>query len=276
MADIQAQLSLVGDYIAQAWNLLRAQKLPEDLPERSLGNSGEELTHEQYIAYELRRKLEEGEELSHDFCVECAKVLGVDSDQVRSAFGPDIVADRPKENRGQVRHGDEGEDDMIYIPEVASESSSVPRGTTVAGSPLATDWVKDLLPDGQENPIVSSLLRSSVPSLTTNGSDVSWEDFTGEHVIECIDCFNSASTTEREKIAGMIKLAKIVETTEDGSDLGRRERHENQVRLLNAMIENDGLNAIHEIQAGFADKQIRQLAAHLLAKIASKIYEGWN
>jgi hypothetical protein len=152
----------------------------------------------------------------------------------------------------------------------------VPRGTTVAGSPLATDWVKDLLPDGQENPIVSSLLRSSVPSLTTNGSDVSWEDFTGEHVIECIDCFNSASTTEREKIAGMIKLAKIVETTEDGSDLGRRERHENQVRLLNAMIENDGLNAIHEIQAGFADKQIRQLAAHLLAKIASKIYEGWN
>jgi hypothetical protein len=87
------------------------------LPERSLGNSGEELTHEQYIAYELRRKLEEGEELSHDFCVECAKVLGVDSDQVRSAFGPDIVADRPKENRGQVRHGDEGEDDMIYIPE---------------------------------------------------------------------------------------------------------------------------------------------------------------
>ena len=48
------------------------------------------------------------------------------------------------------------------------------------------------------------------------------------------------------------------------------------MKLLNAVIQNDGLAAIHDVQGGFTEQRHRILAAHVLAKIASKIYEGWN
>ena len=89
--------------------------------------------------------------------------------------------------------------------------------------------------------------------------------------------FKDPSSTEEQRVESLITLSSITQTIEaSNSSLGRREKHANQVRLLNAVIQSDGLAAIHDVQSMYTEQRHRALAAHVLAKIASKIYEGWN
>jgi hypothetical protein len=222
---------------------------------------------------ELKRRLDNCEVLDDEFCMECARVLGVDSDMMASAFGPEVVPPKkPNETRTPSYMDEYNEDadgdDLIHIPE---------RTPREPGVPLATDWVKDLLPDGKEGQVMGALKAKHVGNLTdASGDAIPFENFTEAHVIACINCFTSKDSPEDSKISSLVQLANIAETTDSASNLGRIQRHENQVRLLNTMIEHDGLAAIHDIQGSFKDKRHRQMAAHVLAKIAAKIYEGWN
>jgi len=229
-----------------------------------------------------------------------------------SAFGPDFVKSRPPAPSlsapvpyGDDDYDDDEKNDVVSRTSVGEEgltgdntntnastnanaNASTNASTSTSGNgevrrkdpdgnPLATDWVKDLMVDGQEVDMMARMRQKHQATLTDGaGNSVGWENFTTEHVEEIIAVLTSgAGSTESEKAESLMKLANITETTELGSNVGRRERHENQVRLLNAMIAHDGLAAIHEIQASFGDKRHRQMAAHLLAKIAAKIYEGW-
>ena len=233
------------------------------------------ITHEQWIAAELKRRLDNSEVLDDAFCVEVAKTLGATPDMLESAFGSEVVPGKIKEEGRGGSVGEGGEEDLIDVEDWKERR----KEDREEGNPLTTDWVKDLLPDGRESAVINSLRKEhggSIDLVDSSGGAVKWEDFSDGHVVECLDVFVNKKATEKEKIVALVKLNRINDTTEASANLGRIQRHENQVRMLNAMIANDGLSAIHNIQGEFKDKRYRQMAAHTLAKIAAKIYEGWN
>ncbi len=239
-----------------------------------------ELSKAQAVALELRRRIETGEELDPEFCAECAQVLDIDDETMASAFGvvkgavkADAKKSASQKGLGSQKGSYEYDDDTFVV----DRTYPTPSQSSGSGSHnvLATDWVKDLMPEGQESAVFSNI-EESEKLIDSEGNIVDFSDFEPLHIEEIIEVFKSEKCNDEEKKKALIKLSSIVETTDSSFGLGRRETHNNQVRLLNVIIKHDGLAAIHAIQSRFVDKKYRVLAAHVLAKIASKIYEGWN
>ncbi|GMH80553.1 hypothetical protein TL16_g08593 [Triparma laevis f. inornata] len=228
----------------------------------------------EWILHELRSKVNRGEPLDDDFVMKVATVLKIDADMVKEAYGK-------LELEGEEEDGDDDTGPRSKLPPV--DPSTVPASSAptddpprFSSQPLDTNWVKDLLPDGQESALINNIHKAE-GLRDANGKALDYSEFEESHVVLCLNTFKEPSSPEDKRIEALVTLSCITETTEpSNSSLGRREKHANQVKLLNAIIQNDGLAAIHDIQAGFTEKRHRILAAHVLAKIASKIYEGWN
>tara|TARA_B110000971_G_C19903864_1_gene451287 strand:- start:37 stop:753 length:717 start_codon:yes stop_codon:yes gene_type:complete len=144
---------------------------------------------------------------------------------------------------------------------------------SVDGGPIKTDWIRDLLPEEEEASFlrdISLLHKNELPA----GDLESFEDKTVEKIIAT---FRDKLAGQSERALSLLYLSKIVESAMgSNSSLNRVKKHENQVQLLNVFIKEDGLQALHEVQGKFTDQRYKTLASHALAKIASKIYEGWN
>ncbi|GMH97894.1 hypothetical protein TrVE_jg8333 [Triparma verrucosa] len=232
----------------------------------------------EWIIHELRNKVNNNEELDDEFVMKVAGVLKIDKDMVKEAYGK-LGIESDDEDGGEERVKSKLPPvDPSTLPQPSSSSSAdaSPPPERFSPQPLDTNWVKDLLPDGQESQLITNIHKAEGLK-DADGNALDYSEFDESHVIQCLNTFKEASTPEEKRIEALVTLSCITETTEpNSSGLGRREKHANQVKLLNAVIQNDGLAAIHDVQGGFTEQRHRILAAHVLAKIASKIYEGWN
>mmetsp|Transcript_23643 Transcript_23643/g.49249 ORF Transcript_23643/g.49249 Transcript_23643/m.49249 type:complete len:271 (+) Transcript_23643:228-1040(+) len=243
------------------------------------------------VAEELRRRIDSGEELDEEFIIRTASVLGIPKETIYEAFDvptdssssssasssalpPSASSFSPASASASTSASGPGPT-PLPPPSSAAASTENPTKMTVSPEPLATDWIRDLLPEGQEVGLLSSI-HESEGLKDANGKTLDYSDFTESHVYDCLSVFRDTTSTQEEKVKALVMLSCITETTEPAGRLNRREKHSNQVRLLNAVMEHDGLAAIHDVQSSFAEARHRQLAAHTLARIASKLYEGWN
>ena len=107
------------------------------------------------IAKELRRRIESGEELDEDFVVRTASVLGISKETILGAFD---VTDSPADPVPTLATASVPSS-TGSTPLPSSSSAPPPTSSTVATAitpePLATDWIRDLLPEGQEIGLLS-------------------------------------------------------------------------------------------------------------------------
>ena len=134
---------------------------------------------------------------------------------------------------------------------------------------------EDELPQGDLRTFEEEAVEKILDTFDCDDAEVDGGD--GGDIGIGIPSSKATSVSEQKKIIALLYLSKIVNSfMSSDSPLGRVQRHENQTKLLNVFIRCDGLARVHAVQGKFKEQRFRTLASHVLAKVASKIYEGWN
>ena len=106
------------------------------------------------IAEELRRRIESGEEMDEDFVVRTASVLGISKETILGAFDvPELSSAKPVASA--VPTPAPSSSGSTPLPPSSSAPVSASTDTVITPEPLATDWIRDLLPEGQEIGLLS-------------------------------------------------------------------------------------------------------------------------
>ena len=136
--------------------------------------------------------------------------------------------------------------DPSTLPQPSSSSSADASSPPERFSPqpLDTNWVKDLLPDGQESQLITNIHKAEGLK-DADGKALDYSEFDESHVVQCLNTFKEASSPEEKRIEALVTLSCITETTEpNSSGLGRREK----VRSCKGRSEatsQDGINIVH-------------------------------